>query len=113
MSSYIAHRLEFKQPCPPVRRMQNDLADIVSSGSRAPEGLPGRQTAQGSTKVRPVPRLLVEGLIDETQEYAYLGSAHGWREAGTVNDSLALVTSSRAAQPGRWSLTSPMACMKA
>src|SRR5439155_26135815 len=56
-----------------IRRVFLELPNIVSSGGRAPCGLSRAYAADRRPEIGPVPRLLIEGFIEELEQQRNLG----------------------------------------
>ena len=55
----------------PVRGMNDEFPDVVAIGARPPRRLLWRHAADRSTQIRPMPRRMVIGAVDEEEEVRY------------------------------------------
>src|SRR2546425_7296391 len=57
----------------PISRVHREFPDVVTSGGRAPGGLSCGYAADRRPEIGPVPRLLIEGFIEELEQQRNLG----------------------------------------
>src|SRR3990172_8737164 len=71
-------RLTATQPAPhrilPVRRVEHDLPHVVPARPRPPGRLARLESADGAPQGGPMPRRMIEALIDQSQQHPELAA---------------------------------------